>query len=340
MTDESTIALSKDTKTTGAPTRWFNGKYLVVGTVLGGVLLWIATRDIAWASFREILLRADPFMLVSGAAFYGLYLVAKAGRWSLLLAERCHVRPFLLLFRATTWGTAANAIFPHSGELLRTFETRKPLGLTASSILGSIAAERVYDVLTVLCIAAIASLLIDDAPLILRLAIGSIAVIGTIAIAILVLIAFGNRFVVSLLEFVLRFFPTRFAGTALKHANELAAGIRGAFVNANLGWIAISSVAQWLCVIACVAFCIAAFDLEVPLWAAFVIVPLTVAGLTLPTAPGYLGTVQVCFIAALSPLGISNEGAIAASFAYTAVTTVLLVLVAGFWYIIRLIADR
>ena len=45
---------------------------------------------------------------------------------------------------------------------------------------------------------------------------------------------------------------------------------------------------------------------------------LLVVGLTLPTAPGYLGTTQVCFTAVLAVFGVDEDLAFAASALYTA----------------------
>jgi uncharacterized membrane protein YbhN (UPF0104 family) len=43
---------------------------------------------------------------------------------------------------------------------------------------------------------------------------------------------------------------------------------------------------------------------------------LNVIGLTLPAAPGHVGTVQIAFIVSLAPFGVTQEQAFAASVVY------------------------
>jgi uncharacterized membrane protein YbhN (UPF0104 family) len=43
---------------------------------------------------------------------------------------------------------------------------------------------------------------------------------------------------------------------------------------------------------------------------------LTVIGVSLPTAPGYVGSIQLAFVLALKPAGVAPESALAASMFY------------------------
>jgi uncharacterized protein (TIRG00374 family) len=313
---------------------------MALGLLFGGGFLWLATRQASWAGFIQTIETLDPAMLIWGAALYGLYLVTRAARWSLLLAERCSDRPFSLLFRAVTWGTAANAVVPHSGELLRTLVTRRRLRTSASSILGSIAAERLYDFATVVVLTILPLLFFKEAPGILSVALGTIAVMGGSVLAALAMIGSRNRWVVSLLDLITKALPRRFAGTARWQVDELSAGIRAAFLNSRLAEIGALSLIQWLLVTACIYTSIAAFNLDLSLWTPFVILPLTIAGLTLPTAPAYLGTIQVCFLAGLAPFDVSTEAAIAVSVAYISIVTLPVMFAGAAWFLLHLLVHR
>ena len=65
---------------------------------------------------------------------------------------------------------------------------------------------------------------------------------------------------------------------------------------------------------------------------AFVVLAATTFGVTLPAAPGFLGTVQAAYVLALAPYGVSRSDAFAAS-AFFHVPTYLVVTLLGIWLV-------
>ena len=319
---------------------WAPSKTLFLGVVFGAVFLFLAFRHANWDTFLDTLRSAKFQVIGTGILAYVGYLLTRAARWSLLLAERTTERPFALLFRAVTWGTAANAIVPHSGELLRAFATKKKLGVSASSILGTIAAERFYDFAAVIALSTTALVFFRGAPPILFSALVAIVAMGGVVLCVIVLVGTRNPLMNALLSFVAVLLPKRFAGAAQHQIQELTHGIRAAFSNPHVTLIVVLSLVQWLLVTSCIFAAIAAFSVDVSAWVAFVILPLTIAGLTLPTAPAYLGTIQVCFLGGLAPFGIANETAIAVSFGYLGIVTFPVIVVSAFWFVGHLIVRR
>jgi uncharacterized protein (TIRG00374 family) len=319
---------------------WTSVRSVLIGFLFGGVFLALAFRETSYQGFGETLRTANSAHIFVGIGFYALYLVARTSRWSLLLAKRTTTRPFPVLFRATTWGTAANSIIPHSGEILRTFAVNKPLKITAASVLGAIAAERLYDFATVIILTVITLLFIKEPPIILQSALLTICAMGAGALVVLALLAFRVPLVVGMVDLMTRILPKRFEGAAHRLVNELSVGIRAAFSNPHLTWIGILSLIQWLCIAMCIYLSIEAFGLGLSPWIALIVLPLTIAGLTLPTAPVYLGTIQVCFLAGLVPFEVSNEVAIAASAAYISIITLPVVAVSFVWYLVYVLTQK
>ena len=66
----------------------------------------------------------------------------------------------------------------------------------------------------------------------------------------------------------------------------------------------------------CIVFSLVAVGEGVPQMAAIAVLVLCVAGLTLPSAPGYLGTTQLAFTAGLGAFSVSAEHAFAGSIVY------------------------
>jgi len=122
-------------------------------------------------------------------------------------------------------------------------------------------------------------------------------------------------------------FPARFGDGVVHQLRQAAVGL-GAIASPRLVTpIFALSILQWLAVLGCVAFSMRAVDVPVTLGSATATLLLNVIGLTLPAAPGHVGTVQLAFIVGLAPFGVAREAAFAASVIYNflmVVPTVLL----------------
>jgi hypothetical protein len=73
----------------------------------------------------------------------------------------------------------------------------------------------------------------------------------------------------------------------------------------------------------------------VPILASFFLLSVCALGVTLPSAPGYVGTIQYCFVLALGVFGIQREPALAAS-VYSLFLGHVPVTLVGFYYLGRL----
>jgi len=335
MDDSTNATINEPTDLGEVPnSRWTSIRSILIGLVFGCAFLALAFRETSFQGFIDTLQTANLQYIFAGILLYALYLVIRTSRWSLLLAERTAIRPFSLLFRAVTWGTAANSIIPHSGEILRTFAVRKPLKISAVSVLGAIAAERLYDFVTVIVLTGITLLVFKGSPTVLQSALLAICAMGAMVLVALLLLGLKVPLMFRVIDLMTKPLPKRFEGAAHRLVHELSVGIRAAFSNSHLVEIGVLSLLQWLCVTGCIYLSIQSFGLGLSPWIAFIVLPLTIAGLTLPTAPAYLGTIQVCFLAGLVPFGASNEVAIAASVAYLSIIALPVIAVSLTWYLL------
>lgn len=69
-------------------------------------------------------------------------------------------------------------------------------------------------------------------------------------------------------------------------------------------------------------FCMKAVGLDISLPVASAVMFATVLGLWLPTAPGYVGTIQMAFVVVLLPLEIDRETILTASLLYNFLITI------------------
>jgi len=82
------------------------------------------------------------------------------------------------------------------------------------------------------------------------------------------------------------------------------------------------SILQWLLILACVALSLRSIGVGFTLGAASSVLLLNVIALTLPAAPGHIGTVQLAFVIGLAPFGVPQTDAIAGSLNYNVATVV------------------
>jgi len=67
---------------------------------------------------------------------------------------------------------------------------------------------------------------------------------------------------------------------------------------------------------ACIYLSFLALNIEASFWLAIIILGLIVVGLTLPTVPGFFGTIEYCFVLGLGAAGINPSLAISAGIFY------------------------
>jgi uncharacterized membrane protein YbhN (UPF0104 family) len=311
--------------------RWTRLAAALIGLAVGAAFLAYAFRGTAPAAVWAVL-RAGHWGLPAVAALLatGLFVYAKAARWRVLLGSAPSL-PLSPLTKSVLAGAALNACVPHAGEFVRAFSVQRGFGKAASAVLSSIVAERVFDLLGVLILGSIALPYVrvsDELAAVLHLLGVVTAVLAGAVLAALAMPAPVRR-VAAVAVWPL---PAPAQAWVLRRVEEALAGlapVRSPTTSLRvLAW----SLAQWLAIGVCVYSCaaVAGFDPGVP-GAILVVVGMVVAFL-LPNAPGYAGSMQVAFLVALRPLGVAEEAALAASFAYQ-LLNVLPIVVLGLAYL-------
>jgi uncharacterized protein (TIRG00374 family) len=290
------------------------------------------------ADLREIghaLGRSNPWFIFPLLASLALFFWLKAIRWRMLLSPlltttTAQVLPALMV------GYASNIVLPAQlGEFVRMYIGGRQFGINNVSVLATIVLERIFDFLAVLFFLAL-PLLFDARTPPTLLATGY--VIGGIAVTLLIttlIYMFWSTQVVGFFRSVTRFLPAAVQTRLLSQLELGATALQSIRTPRLIPGIVITSLAQWGFMGLCTYTAIAALGLDVPLSAGFVVLAITVAGLTLPNSPGFFGTIQLCFTLGLAPYGVNAADAIAASIFYH-VLFYLSVALAGLYFLRRL----
>jgi uncharacterized membrane protein YbhN (UPF0104 family) len=114
------------------------------------------------------------------------------------------------------------------------------------------------------------------------------------------------------------FLPATLQSWLTRHIEHGALGTRALKQPHLLLGIATTSVAQAVLRATAMYLALLAVGIGAPPSAALVLLALSTAAITLPSAPGFFGTMQLCFVLALKPYGIDSSDAFAASLFYQA----------------------
>lgn len=308
---------------------------VAAGVSVSGLFLWLAFRNADLNLIRDSLGSANlsfaaPFLLCL-FIFYWL----KSSRWRQLLSPAGDVRSGAL-FPIIMIGYAGTAVLPmQMGEFVRAYIASRRYSLPYSLVLSSIVMERLFDLLTILAMLGIVLTVGQSTPQIL---IDAGYVIGFVTlIGLMVSFALVVRTEQALAAFrrILTPLPEQLTAIVM---HQIEAAVRGleSIRQPRLSLrIAANSIVQWGLMGLCIFSSLAALGLQVPTSGVMLVLVATIIGISLPSSPGHIGNVQIAYVVALQPFGVSAEQAIAASIFYHLLAYVTVVVV-GFWYVHRM----
>jgi uncharacterized protein (TIRG00374 family) len=287
-------------------------RLLLFGLLVAGVLLFIAARNVEPSVLTDMLFSANWLVCVPFILSLFLHLYLKALRWGLLLGSR-FPRSGSHLLSATVVGYAANLIVPHVGEISRAIFLHRKHEIPHAYTLTTIGLERGFDLLMVAGLAVIPISLAEDISESVRIGIVSLMAVGaTLLIVAVGFSAAGEQLVVA----AQRFLPPRVASVLSGSIRVSAEAVKNLRHRHVLLPIILLSALQWLAVVGCVYLSLAAVGVAVTPIAAFAVLGIIIAGLVLPSAPGYVGTIQFGYVLGLSLFGVAPEPAVASSLFY------------------------
>lgn len=285
------------------------------GIVLTVLFLWLALRNTNPAEIRHAFSGAKLWPMVPMFLCLGMFYWLRAVRWSKLLSPAQSVTPEALV-PAMMAGAAGNNLLPaHFGEIIRVYYAGSRLGIAKSTVLATLVLERVLDIVIVLAMMAIA------------LFFGGLSSAffsaGLLLLAVAIVLSCGCVVLGLYTDKVVDLVNTRFTFVSV----QLRARIAEQVVNLGHGLASISkanlyptilsnSVGQWLFMAGCLHFALVAFHYEISPLVAVVILGFTVAGLALPTSPGFFGTIEYCFVLGFAAVGLESGVAISAAIYY------------------------
>jgi hypothetical protein len=310
-----------------------------VGALFAAGFLFLALRKVDpqefWAQMKSIDLRWSPLILLALAAFFWL----KAIRWSYLLGP---LRPLSAreIFPALMIGFMGNNVLPaHLGEFVRMYVLAKQYGLSKTAVLSTIVLERVFDFFAIIGILA-ATLNFTAASKDLEVVRAGAYAVGVACagvFALFLFFVFRTDRATRIAARLFRVLPSRLRAKLLDMMGLGVAGLGSLRSAKCLSMVICLTLLHWAANGLMLYFAAVSLPLSgpLPIHAAFLLLSVMALAITLPSAPGYVGTSQYCFVVALGAFAVGREQALAASI-YSLLMGYIPVTLAGFYYLARL----
>jgi uncharacterized protein (TIRG00374 family) len=312
---------------------------VIIGVVISAALLYISLRGIHFAEVLGHIRTARVGPMLLGIALATGTFVVRIFRWQILLrgddGRRLALTP---LWHAIAMGFMANNVLPlRMGEVVRTFAASQLTRTRFTSVLASVAVERLFDALTVISLLAIGLFTVTlPASAVTGFGVERIVTVaGIAALAGLVVGALVVAFPLAAERVVRTIVPAR------RLADRLVAMIEGirhglsvlSSPSRILGTV-LWSLGVWGLSALSFYVMFGAFGIAVDFPGALLMQGLIMFGIALPSTPGYVGAFELPIIAVLTLYGVDKDLAAAYALTYH-VTTFVPITLLGAWSVAR-----
>ena len=312
-----------------------------VGVLVSVALLLWALRGLSLADVLRHVQAARTAPLAAAVLLATLTFPVRWIRWRVLLADSVRSPDSSsALWHAVAIGFTANNVLPlRAGELIRSYTAARLGGIRFTTVLSSIAVERIFDGLTVVALLT-AALLRSDLPR--SVTIGGVSVAHVAQAGALIS---GTAIVVALLiltaplqaeRLIRRLLPS---GQVADKLVSLVEGIRQGLVvlraPGRLIWVVIWSLVLWMGNALAFYVGFGAFDIPVSYLGALLMQGLLVLGISIPSTPGFFGPFEAVIVAVLALYGVPNDVAFSYAIAYH-ITSFIPITLLGLWSLTRI----
>jgi len=300
-------------------------------------LIYFSFKDLEWEPFWQAILSINYWLLAAGGAVLVFSNLIRAARWRILLSPQKEVSSYPL-FEATMMGYMGNNVLPFRlGEVLRAMVVAKRHGMKISGVGASIVVERSLDMIFFLILAGIYAVIFptfESARLLASLGLGALVLLFILGFWVNSQHArFEDRVKAWSQSQSVKGHPKRG-----EHMLSIFKGMETLWRMPKPLNVILQSVFLWFLYLMVTLLGLAAFDFNlsmVDLWKiSAILLIFTTLSLSVPAAPGYVGTYHGAVLAALMIFSIDNDAARAFAIVMHLMNYLLYTPI-GAWYLIK-----
>ena len=286
---------------------------IALSVVISAVFLGFAVWNVDWSEALRALGRANYLWILPTFPVTVWTLYIRAQRWRVFL-HPMRIPALRHLLAATNIGFMANMVLPlRAGEVVRPVLVHRREGLPLSRVLASVLLERIFDMFMILLLFGVSASLVSVSDqvrqwgwMLTGLAVG---IGGVIAV-----MRWQEELALRAVRLVCGPLPERLRGPVVGFIEGFVKALEmldspAAFLRA-FGW----TLYLWVVISLIYVFAFAAFHLQVPtVVGALVLTTIVAIAVSVPSAPGFIGSFQLGCVLALAIFDIPESEAIAFS---------------------------
>lgn len=283
-------------------------KRLILGLLLSTIFTYLSLRGINFEDVATSFQTAHYIYIIP--ALFILFFVhyLRSYRWGVILSPIEKVDQFSL-FSVTCVGFLAIVAIPaRIGELARPYLITHKSNVTMTSAMGSVFLERVFDVLTILIMLFMVAFLTPMPSWLMKSGI-VFFVITLIFITFMILLGINRSAFFRIVNPVISRLPEKYFHRIEDIIDHFISGFKMVANPGLILYVIFLSLLIWAAGALVIYILFSAFDLQLSLIAAFAVMVVVIAGTTIPTAPGFVGSFHFFYILGLSLFGIPKTDA-------------------------------
>ena len=290
-------------------------KKLLIGIIVSSILIYFSIKGIEFDKIFMGMNKAKYAFLIPVVLLVLCISFLKSFRWGIILSPMEKISQ-KKLYPITCVGLMAIVLIPmRIGELMRPYLLKRKSHIPLSSALGTIYIEKVFDSLMLLLIMFFI-IFSSNLPGWVLKAGYSFLITFVILVCLMFTLYFKTQISLKLIRPLLNKFPQKINMRIEQFVKNFVDGFKIISSPKRFVYTLLLSILIWL-FSALAIYSISCFqNLQLPLLSSFVVLFITTIGLSLPSAPGFLGNFQFACIMALSMFNLPKSDALAFSMVF------------------------
>ncbi len=284
-------------------------KKLFLGIVIGAFFVYLSFRGIDLNGITAGLKNVNLSFIIPFLCLMALIQILRSYRWGIIMKPIMKIDQFSLFSVTSVGFLAVIAIPARIGELARPYLISTKTGISMSSAVGTIMVERVFDALTVLTVFFIVVLFTPLPPWLIR---GSLFFLFLVLafLGLMVFLVLRKEAFLKVLAPIVKLFPVKWHPKLMGLVDRLVDGFKIIPHRRYICYLAFLSILIWVIDAVAMYVLFFAFDLDLPLSAAFVLMVIIILGIAIPTAPGFVGNWHFFCVLGLGLFGVHKTDAL------------------------------
>jgi uncharacterized protein (TIRG00374 family) len=284
---------------------------LILGLAVGGLFVWLAFRGTDFEGVKSSF-KAANYTYIIPVVFLSLIVqTLRSYRWGVILEPMAKINQWTI-FSITSVGFMAISLLPvRMGEIVRPYLISQKSPVKLGSSLATIVVERIFDMLTLMIFLLIVLVEVELPQWIFRSAV-SILLIFIPLLFLLIFLAVKREFSSKGVDRILSKLPQKLSSRLMRLFHSFIDGLQILPDLKRTISVVLLSLLIWGLVGSATYILFYAFPSmdQLPLAAGFAVLVITALGVTLPTAPGFIGNYHFSCVIGLTLFDVPKTDAL------------------------------